>query len=83
MPDGTTVADALEMARRLESTDEFRTCISRKLVTFALGRTPTADEQCVLSQMGATVTPDSTLSDLLWAVVASPAFRNEVIEGGP
>jgi hypothetical protein len=50
-------------------------------MTYALGRTMIGDDQCVVSGIAEqTVTPDSTLSDLLWAVVTSDAFLMEEIE---
>jgi hypothetical protein len=82
LPDGTTVAGVVEMAELLASGDDYPSCVTEKLMTYALGRTPTADDQCVVSAIAeATVTPDGTLSDLLWAVVTSDAFLVEEIEG--
>jgi len=50
------------------------------VMTYALGRTVDAAETCVVEEIGAaTVTADATLSDLLWAVVTSPAFQTEEI----
>jgi len=56
--------------------------VTSKLMTYALGRTMTGPEGCVLADIGAqTVTPDSTFSDLMWAIVTSDAFQTEEIAG--
>jgi hypothetical protein len=83
LPDGTSFTGVVELARLLESREEFRTCISTKLVTYALGRTLSKSEECVVSGIGAeAVTPESKFSDLLWAIVTSDAFQTEQIGGG-
>ena len=67
----------------LESGDAYPRCVTEKVMTYALGRTMEGSEQCVLAEIGSeNVTPDSKLSDLLWAVVTSDAFRMEVMEVG-
>ena len=70
----------VEMVALLAAGQEYPMCVSSKLMTYALGRTMSGEEHCVLADIGAqTVTPDSTLSDLLWAVVTSDAFQMEEI----
>jgi hypothetical protein len=84
LPDGQTFNGIAELAGLLESGDAYPTCVTEKVMTYALGRTLDESEQCVLSAIGSeTVTSDSKLSDLLWAVVTSDAFRMEEIAGGP
>ncbi|MEX1367642.1 MAG: DUF1592 domain-containing protein [Nannocystaceae bacterium] len=79
LPDGTTFGGAVELAQTLAQGEAYPTCVTEKLMTYALGRPPTAAEDCVLHSIGlAEVTPDSTLSDLLWAVVRSDAFQLEI-----
>jgi hypothetical protein len=82
LPDGREFDGVVEMAALLASGQEYPLCVSSKLMTYALGRTMSGEEQCVLADIGAqTVTPDSTLSDLLWAVVTSDVFQTEEIAG--
>jgi hypothetical protein len=78
LPDGTEFEGVVELAALLASGDAFPTCVSTKLMTYALGRTIDEDESCVPETIGAdTVTHDAALSDLLWAVVTSESFLTE------
>jgi len=82
LPDGQSFAGIPELAALLESGAGYRECVTEKVMTYALGRTLDEAEQCVLSAIGSeTVTPESRLSDLLWSVVTSDAFRMEEIAG--
>ncbi len=82
LPDGTEVAGVVALAEQLATTDQYPSCVTEKVMTYALGRTVAADEECVVSAIGsANVTADSTVSDLLWAVVRSDAFLSEEIVG--
>lgn len=84
LPDGTSFAGVVDVARHLETSDEFKSCIAEKLVTYALGRALDDDERCAIASMGAAhVTAGSKLSDLLWAVVTSPAFQTERVGEEP
>ena len=80
LPSGDEFAGVVEMAGLLASGDEYPGCVTQKLMTYALGRTVSASDQCVVSAIAqATVTPDASLSDLLWAVVTADAFLIEEI----
>nr|MCH9681167.1 DUF1588 domain-containing protein [Deltaproteobacteria bacterium] len=79
LPDGTQYEGAIELSAALASGEAFPTCVTEKLMTYALGRTITAQDHCVVSNIGLEhITPDSSLSDLLWAVVDSDAFQMEI-----
>lgn len=81
LPDGRSFEGVVELAELLASGDEFPTCATRKVMTYALGRAVTDADACVVSAIGSdTVTADAKLSDLLWAVVTSDAFAQQ--EGG-
>lgn len=83
LPDGRTFSGIPELVALLETSDEYPTCVTEKVMTYALGRTFGESEQCLLSAIGKeAVTRESKLSDLLWAVVSSDAFRTEEIAGG-
>jgi hypothetical protein len=82
LPDGTPFTGVVELAGLLETRPEFRECVTERMITYALGRTLDDGEQCVTSGIGAaSVTPDSHLSDLVWAIVTSDAFQLEEIQG--
>lgn len=78
LPGGRTFEGAVELAEVLAHSEELPACVTTKVMTYALGRTVGADDTCVVEAIGeATVNPDATFSDLLWAVVTSDAFRSE------
>lgn len=82
--DGMTFAGVVEMSALLASGEQYSNCVATKLMTYALGRALTSDDRCVVEAIAeATVTPESTLSDLLWAVVTADAFLTEKIGGKP
>jgi hypothetical protein len=84
LPDGRSFRGAIELARLLESDDLYKSCVTRKLATYALGRVMRSDEQCVLDAMGrAVVVPDQGFSELLWAIVTSAAFQQREREVSP
>lgn len=78
LPDGRTFAGVVALGELLATGQEYPTCVTSKLMTYALGRTMTGAEGCVLADIGTrTVTRDSTFSDLMWAIVTSDAFQTE------
>ena len=84
LPGGPEFAGVVEMAGLLATGEQYPSCVTQKAMTYALGRTMTGSDQCVVSAIAEqTVTPDSSLSDLLWAVVTSDAFLTEEIVGDP
>jgi hypothetical protein len=83
LPDGREFAGVVELAALLTESDDYSSCVTEKLMTFALGRTLSSAEQCVVAAIAEdSVTRESKLSDLLWAVVSSRAFQTEEIAGG-
>ncbi|MBC8071344.1 MAG: DUF1588 domain-containing protein, partial [Deltaproteobacteria bacterium] len=84
LPDGRTYHGMVELAGLLATSADYPNCVSSKLMTYALGRTLDDGESCVIEELGAdNVTPETTLSDLLWAVVNTEAFVSEEIVGSP
>lgn len=49
---GQTVRNPMELAKVLEASDEYRACVSEKLLTFALNRGPLEGERCVVERLG-------------------------------
>ncbi len=79
LPDGSEFEGGVQLAQTLAEGEDFRECVTEKLMTYALGRTLGGADQCTVSSIGeATVTPDTSISDLLWAVVRSDAFQTEI-----
>ncbi len=79
LPGGETFEGAVQLAQTLSDSEMFRDCVTGKLLTYTLGRTLTSQDGCAVSAIGnANVTADTTISDLLWAVVQSDVFQTEV-----
>lgn len=78
LPDGTTVDGVVGLADALAQGDDYGRCITRKLMTYSLGRTVTPDDACTVDSIASDhVDPDAAFSDLLWAVVTSDAFTTQ------
>jgi hypothetical protein len=76
LPDGRTFAGVVELVGLLKQGNEFPTCATQRLMTYALGRTVESTERCLASAIGEqTVTANSLLSDWLWAITTSDAFQ--------
>lgn len=81
LPDGRTFNGVVELSSILAESPEFAECVTERVATYALGRTLSHDEACVVAGIAAeNVSVDSRLSDLLWAVVQSDAFQTEAIQ---
>lgn len=78
LPDGRVYRGIPQLVRLLEGGNAYSSCVTKRLMTYALGRSVGGAEQCVVQQLAArAVTPSSKLSDLLWAVVTSAPFQRE------
>ena len=79
--DGTTVDGANQLATALEKNPQFPSCVASKVLTYALGRSLTAQDACVVSQLAQTVSGEQGLSKLFLAIVNSETFRKQAGEG--
>ncbi|MCA9620193.1 MAG: DUF1592 domain-containing protein [Myxococcales bacterium] len=79
LPDGREFQGVVALSQMLSESPDFAECITERVTTYALGRTMSEEEACVVAAIAAeNVSLDSKLSDLLWAVVSSDAFQMEV-----
>jgi hypothetical protein len=84
LPGGQTYAGMVELGGLLATGDAYPECLTHKLMTYALGRTTTGEDKCLVEAIGEqTVTPESGLSDFLWAIVTSDVFVREQIGESP
>jgi hypothetical protein len=81
LTDGTTVDGADQLASALEKSPKFPACVASKVLTYALGRSLTAQDNCVVSQLAQTVSDQQGLSKLILAIVNSDTFRKQAGEG--
>ncbi len=81
LPDGTTFTGAVELASATQ--EQFGTCISQKMMTFALGRAMESDDTCRLESIASrSATADASFDEFLWTVVTSDAFLTEMTPEG-
>ena len=81
LPDGRNFEGIIELAAMLADSGEFGECVAGRLTSYALGRSLGNADSCAVSTIGAEhVAPDGALSELLWAIVTSDAFRMDVLE---
>lgn len=74
LPDGTMFDGPVALSDVLSSDPRFRRCVSRKLLTYALGRS-LADEPMLVSALDERSAEAGTFKALLEQVVLSEAFR--------
>lgn len=56
--------------------EDFKTCVMKKMMTYAIGRSMTPQDQCSLEYLGKeNVVAGKTFTDLVMAVVMSPQFQ--------
>lgn len=81
LPDGTTFSGAIEMSSTIEQS--FGSCVSEKMMTFALGRAMGADDVCRIEDIASrAATPEASIDEFLWTIVTSDAFLTEVAPQG-
>lgn len=81
LPDGRPFDGMVELSSMLTEDADFARCLTQKVATYALGRTLASEEACVVAGIAAAeVSPESRLSDLLWAIVKSEAFQSEAVQ---
>ena len=77
LPDGSTFTKPKELRQiLLASRRDFTECLTRKLLTYALGRALSPRDKCTVDDIVKHVeTHNHRFSELLVAIVTSPAFR--------
>ena len=70
--------------QQIASRNDYGLCLSKKLLSYAAGRSILAEESCAYQNIGdSAVTPDQPISELLSAIVQSPSFQNNLHKEGP
>jgi hypothetical protein len=83
MPGGKPFRGPAELRAILAShRDAFARCLAAKLLSYALGRGPSRSDRCVSDEAARSlVAGPSRFSDLVLAIVASPAFQSRTRTG--
>ncbi|MEX1023857.1 MAG: DUF1592 domain-containing protein [Planctomycetota bacterium] len=78
LPSGELFDGARELASTLVDGDRFRAALTRRLAVYALGRSLVPEDDLWLEPLGSDMRAcDTTLPELIHAIVASPAFRHD------
>lgn len=78
LPGDKTFADHLGMIDHIAAEDDFPVCITKKVVSYAVGRAMTGDDQCGLQLLADEhVQKDGKFSDLILGVILSDFFRKQ------
>jgi len=73
---GKSFRDSADLLNILRQEKDFKKCITKKLMTYALGRTIASTDQCALSVIGdSAVQPEKSFLDLVVSIVLSEQFR--------
>ena len=77
---------AVQLAQRLATSDEVRTCVATQWFRYGFGRTETSEDACTLAALGSAFTSSGfKMKDLLVALTQSDAFLYRKVvrpEGG-
>ncbi|MCA9583144.1 MAG: DUF1585 domain-containing protein, partial [Myxococcales bacterium] len=83
LPDGTTFTGAHELAAALDE-KQFAECMASKLYSYALGRSVEVSDRSHLNAIAQrAVEEELSLSELIGAIVTTPAFRAPAPEEKP
>ncbi|MGE4132113.1 MAG: DUF1592 domain-containing protein [Bdellovibrionales bacterium] len=78
LPDGRPVAGALDLSNILANDSRFRVCVTKKLMTYALGRGIESQDLCTVERLAQeNVGPDKPFEELIKGVVLSDPFRKQ------
>ncbi len=76
LPDGREINGPAELRAALIADDSFLRCVAEKLLVYALGRAPTADDRRALDRLTATLPGlDATFADVVVEIVKMDGFR--------
>ncbi|NCF55659.1 MAG: DUF1588 domain-containing protein, partial [Planctomycetia bacterium] len=79
LPDGTLIDGPRGLRQRVEKETGFRRSLTTHLMTYALGRSLDSGDIPAISRLSRNLKPESTLQDLIEAIVLLDAFRKREI----
>jgi hypothetical protein len=73
---GIQFKDASDLMNVINAQNDYKRCIAKNVMAYAIGRSMTTNDQCTLQQIGnLAVQPDKTFTDLVMSIVTSDQFR--------
>jgi hypothetical protein len=82
LPDGTPFHDPQELANAISASPKFKSCVAKKMLSYALGRELKPYDACAVDKLTAEVGPSLPVSRLIQAVVTSDPFLKQRGDGG-
>ncbi len=79
LPDGTLIDGPQDLRQLVEKETGFRRSLTTHLMTYALGRSLDSGDIPAISRLSRNLKPESTLQDLIEAIVLLDAFRKREI----
>lgn len=78
LPDGRNIADATDLNKIFAADPQYRVCVTKKLMTYALGRELKEVDQCTVNRIARDHTGEQKgFSDLIKEIVTSDPFRKQ------
>ncbi len=78
LPNGQVVRGALDLSKILEADPRYRACVTKKLMTYALGRGLESADQCTVNRLSRdTVGPNIPFNTLIKGILNSDPFRKQ------
>ncbi|MGE4130307.1 MAG: DUF1592 domain-containing protein [Bdellovibrionales bacterium] len=72
----------IELSNVVAADQRFGSCISKKLLAFALARDLSTQDDCAVSQVAAFSDDNKSFSELIYGVVSNQVFRKQAGDGG-
>jgi hypothetical protein len=77
LSEGESFTDAIGLISFLAADDKVNTCISQKLLTYALGRAVGESDQCSIDELADKLRDAATFSDFVLAAINTVQFRQQ------
>lgn len=82
LPDGTNFHNPQELANAISASPKFKSCVAKKMLSYALGRDLKSYDTCAVDKIAAEVGPQLPISRLIQSIVVSDPFLKQRGDGG-
>jgi hypothetical protein len=70
-----------ELIQIITSQEDYKRCLAKNLMIYAIGRSATSEDTCILQEVGnLAVQKDKTFVDLVLAILTNDQFRLNTVE---
>jgi mono/diheme cytochrome c family protein len=74
---GEYFKDSVELTNLIQADARFEACITKKMLSFALGRDMREADKCTINAITSKVSPDAPVSNLIQAIILSEPFNKQ------